>query len=106
MRNFTLPVQRHTVFSYFTIYQYTAYAAAEYAGTRVYANAYSAAKIRGEDHHVGIEVYLREVPTYAWMIETYVDIYQHVFDGASSEYYIRRRSTLNTAVLREIDGDG
>jgi hypothetical protein len=104
MRNFTAPTTRHTVFSYFTIYQYTKYAQLEYAGNRRYAAAATNAFIRGEDYHVGIEIYVRESPTYAWVAETYVDVYQHVYVDATppKEYYIRRRSHLETHVLHEI----
>ncbi len=54
-----------------------------------------------------MEIYLRESPTYAFVLETYVDVYQHIhddddFDTTINDYYIRRRSHLETAVLHEI----
>jgi hypothetical protein len=91
------------VLSYFTIYQYTQHVVQELASQRGYTT--SAGSIQGEDHHVGFEVSIRKSPTYAWVVETYVDVYQQV-STTGGTYYIRRRSTLKVNVIRDIvEGD-
>jgi hypothetical protein len=67
--------------------------------------------VRGEDFHVGVELYVRSEPNYAWVLETYVDTYQHVDNSLQSgddsqQYYVRRRSHLETLVLHVIEPGG